>query len=198
MQDKITIKEAREHNLDYPIQKKNQCGLYVTWFVLTRLKDKNFSLEQVRSGMSWRFPFSGTHPWGVSGLLKREGLLLLKTNLKSLAAKQKMGLIKDYLQTDRLIILLGKQNQVQHYIVLSAYDPVTRSFEVYDPLVGRTIWSPSELLTFWSGGGLFGFYKWYAIVVSSDCISRETENRSFVATQDDKCQTTYSSSCKNQ
>ena len=102
---------------------------------------------------------------GYHRTIETEGLAVTETNLKSLAEKQRMGWIDNSLKAGRFVILLGKQGHEQHYVVLSAYDSVARGFQVYDSLVGRTVWSPSELLTFWSGGGLLGFYKWYAIVV---------------------------------
>ena len=151
---------------DFPIQKKNQCGMYAVWFVLSRLTNEKLSPEEVHKSMPWRIPFFGTTPRGIVVFLKRYGLRVTKKYLFSLSDKGKMQWLSRQLKDNNCIIILGKHNREQHYVVLYSYKSDSNTCIIYDPLVGKKEWFLKDVLSFWSGGGVFGFYRWYAIVAS--------------------------------
>lgn len=150
----------------YPIQEKSQCGVYAAWFVLSERKNDKVTPEQIARRMPWRIPFAGTLPWGIVKLLRHEGCVVVESNLKRLSVKEKEMWLREELQKGHMVVLLGKKADQQHYVVLTEYDVGVSKFTLYDPLVGKEIWSTEEVIKFWSGGGVFGFSRWYAIVVS--------------------------------
>lgn len=79
--------------------------------------------------------------------------------------QKRINFLKDELNQGHYVILLGSESHQQHYLVVIGVDS-QEGFHLYDPLTGQRTINDSDLLKFWSSGGLFGFYRWLAIAAS--------------------------------
>jgi len=150
---------------EYPIQQDHQCGSYSVWFVLWKLKNEESSPKDISHVMSNKLFGPGTMPWKIVSFLKSKGIHIKTKKLSSASNQERIDFLKEEVEQQGYIILLGRANENQHYLVVFENDS-GKDFTLYDPLVGRRVISQSDLLTFWSGGGVFGFYNWFAVVAS--------------------------------
>ena len=164
MQDKIIIKAERERDNEYPIQSPHHCGGFVTWFVLRYFLKISQSPREITSRIPWRIPFSGTLPCGIVSFLKRNRLSVAEKYYRDSSDEMKIDAVSAWLGAGQLVIILGKQRGQQHYVVV-VQQFGQNEFSIYDPLVGYSQWTESDLLRFWSGGGVMGFYTSYVIIV---------------------------------
>lgn len=174
-------------SIDYPSkynfrQTVLHCGPFSVSAVIRAVKKEEADSAEVVSGMKWRIPRMGYHPWGLERALKEKGVQVETPYLNSLTDEQRIQFLKAHLSQQRPIILLGEKNGVQHYMTLLGFDSNQDEFYFYDSwynkadlglteddngdLPGNRTLNTAELLDFWNKGGVLGFYKWYAIVTS--------------------------------
>lgn len=161
-------------------QSKNACGPYSAAAVIRRLTNKDTSSDTISQGTSWRY-HGYTLPFGVAGVIRRNGLSADEF-ISTGSNKDRILWLHFQIAHQRPVIILGRKNGLLHYITLLGYQ--RDQFNVYDSLEekgatkmtvdrndslpGNINWTDDELLTFWSQGGLFGIYQYYAIVAHTN------------------------------
>lgn len=176
--------------IDYPAkfnyrQTINDCGPFSTAAVVRALKKKEVDSKAFTEKIKWRLPNKYTLPWGIEKQLEENGVVVEKPNLELLSDENKILFLQQQLSLSKPIIILGERNNFEHYITIFGFDASKDEFYIYDSLYdknletegkitkddnaelpGNRTFSSEELLNFWRNGGLFGIYKWYAIVLS--------------------------------
>jgi len=176
--------------IDYPVkfnyrQTINDCGPFSTAAVVRALKKKEVDSKVFAEKIEWRLPNKYTLPWGIEKQLEENGIVVEKPNLESLSDENKILFLQQQLSLSKPIIILGGSNNYEHYITIFGFDSQKDEFYVYDSihdkksksdddvtkddnaeLPGNRTFSSEELLSFWRNGGMYGIYKWYAIVLS--------------------------------
>ncbi|MDP3975398.1 MAG: papain-like cysteine protease family protein [bacterium] len=162
-------------------QSINDCGPYSAAAMVRAVAGKEADSNEFASTMSWRLPRIGYHPWGLEKKLEEEGIhFIVPKNVSNATDEQKIQYLRYRLSHGGPIIILGEKNGYQHYVTLLGYNSGKDEFYIYDSwhdkgvgnltvddngdLPGNRTLSESELMDFWRDGGMFGFYKWYAIV----------------------------------
>ncbi len=178
--DKKQIKTASL--IDYPSkynyqQTANDCGPYNTAAVVRALKKEGIDSQTFAEEIEWRLPNKYTLPWGLEKQLKDNGIVIEIPNLKSLSEHEKILFLQQQLSQNKPVIILGEINNFEHYMTVFGFDSANDEFYVYDSLEkaeydvngdlpGNRMFTSKELLDFWRDGGMFGIYRWYAIVSS--------------------------------
>jgi hypothetical protein len=169
-QNSASIPYPPEYNYKQTI---NDCGPFNVAAVVRAITEKDVDSSKFADEIEWRLPNKYTLPWGLEKQLKENGITTETPNLSPLDNEKKIIYLKNSLYAQNPIILLGKQDNFQHYITLLGYE--NDNFHTYNPLYnddengespGNRDLSTGELLEFWEGGGMYGVYKWYAIVSS--------------------------------
>lgn len=169
-QESASIPYPAKYNYKQTI---NDCGPFNVAAVVRALTDEDVDSAELAEEIKWRLPNKYTLPWGLEKQLKEQGITTEIPNLSPLDNVAKITYLKQNLSAQKPIIILGNQDGFQHYITLFGYDQ--DDFHTYNPLYdddqntdspGNRDLSSEELLKFWEGGGMYGFYKWYAIVTS--------------------------------
>ncbi len=168
--ESATIPYQPEYNYKQTI---NDCGPFNVAAVVRAITDEEIDSAQFAKEIQWRLPNKYTLPWGLEKQLEEHGITIEVPNLSPLTNHEKLNYLKENLSAQKPIILLGKQDNFQHYITLFGYE--NDQFHTYNSLYnndeneekpGNRNLSSKELLEFWGNGGMYGFYKWYAIVGS--------------------------------
>jgi len=175
--------------LNYPsafnyLQTGTTCGPYSVAAVARVLGKNDISSEKVAATISYQIPRYGTHPLGIEQALREMDFIPESFRLHdaSITDSERIAFLRSNLSAGQPIILLGEKKGVQHYLTLVGFHFEDKEFYVYDSwhdagesgltvddngvLPGNRTLSEEELLDFWSGGGVYGFYTWYAVVVS--------------------------------
>lgn len=173
--------------IDYPSefnyrQTANDCGPYNTAAVVRALKKTEVGSQTFAEEIGWRLPNEYTLPWGLEEQLEENGVTIEKPNLRFLSDEKKILFLQQRLSQERPVIVLGERDGFEHYITLFGFDSSKDEFYVYDslndkdPIIdgltkddnanlpGNRTLTSKDLLDFWRGGGMYGLYKWYAIV----------------------------------
>lgn len=167
----FSIEEAPE---DYSLlegdieerQGKNECGPYAAAAAIEILGGDDVDYKEVVSKTKWR-PYKGlTLPNGVEGVVKDYGLNAERFTLNWRSDERTKDFLVWVVSQDWPTVILGKKGNIQHYVTVVGYKDRGASFTVYDPLEGVVEWTGDEILQFWHGGGMWGAYKYDAVVVS--------------------------------
>lgn len=160
----------------------NDCGPYNTAAVVRALKDKEIDSGEFAREIGWRLPNKYTLPWGLEGQLKAQDIVVEKSHLWLLSNEAKILFLRQQLSQEKPVIILGQKNDSQHYITIFGFDALKDEFYIYDSLhdknpryaqltvddnghlPGNKTISSKFLLDFWRGGGMYGVFKWYALV----------------------------------
>ncbi len=176
--DVISLNYPSEYNFR---QSVNDCGPFNVAAVVRAIKRELVSSAEFAETMQWRLNNNYTLPWGLEDQLRENGISFETPNLWKLSDEDKIIYLKFQLSYFNPIILLGEQDGFQHYITLLGYKK--NDFFVYNSLLdkgelegltvdengvhpGNMNMSSEELLEFWSEGGVYGIYNWYALVNS--------------------------------
>jgi hypothetical protein len=173
----ISIEYPSEYNYR---QSLNDCGPFSVAAVVRALNHIPVSSKTFAKSMEWRLRNKYTLPMGLEKQLKKNGIKIETPNLRNLNNEDKIKYLKTQLSLYKPIILLGDQDGYQHYITLLGFD--VNNFYVYNSLMdkgegdltidnngefpGNTNMNKNDLLDFWSNGGMYGMYNWYAIINS--------------------------------
>lgn len=173
------IPYSSEYNFRQTI---NDCGPFNVAAVVRALTGEEVDSAEFAEMIEWRLPNKYTLPWGMEKQLEAYGITVEIPNVKDLLDNEKLEYLRSELSQQHPAIILGQQENYEHYITLFGFDVKEDVFYVYDPLFekekegftkddngelpGNRIFSSEELLSFWHGGGMYGLYKWYAIVGS--------------------------------
>ena len=166
--------------IDYPSnfnyrQTGNDCGPFNTAAVVRALKKEEIDSQTFSEEIGWRLPNGYTLPWGLEEQLEENGIVIEKPNLKSLSDEEKILFLQQRLSHGEPVTILGEMSSFEHYVTIFGFDASKDEFYIYDSLhdkddnaslPGNRTFSSKELLDFWRKGGMYGIYKWYAIVAS--------------------------------
>lgn len=158
-------------------QSVNACGPYSVAAVMRALGDSAVTSEELATTL-WR-PYRGyTLPITMVSALQERGFTV-DQRLVSMPDAEKTRWLRRKLAQGSPVIVLIRQGGALHYVTLLGY--TEQAFYVYDSLQprgegdltvdangdlsGNVTWTDEELLTQWNAGGLFGFYRSYAMVV---------------------------------
>lgn len=166
--------------IDYPSkfnykQTANDCGPYNTAAVVRALKKEEVDSQTFAEEIGWRLPNKYTLPWGLEEQLEENGITIEKPNLRFSSDEEKILFLQQELSLRKPIIILGERSNFEHYVTIFGFDASKDEFYIYDSLgeadkddnfnlPGNKTFSSEELLNFWRKGGMYGLYKWYAIV----------------------------------
>lgn len=181
--DTNTVKKSVVINYDQKYnlrQTKNDCAPFNAAAVVRIIQNKDVSSEEFAKKIKWRLPNKYTIPIGLEQQLKDNGISIGIPNVSNLSDSEKIGYLTEQLSQGKPIIILGKQGNFQHYITLLGYNSSQDNFYIYDSafekgeenltkdvngeMPGNRNFTSDEIISFWKGGGMFGFYKWYLIV----------------------------------
>lgn len=183
--DTTVIKEISY--LEYPSeynyrQTVNDCGPFNVAAVARIFTKEDVNSASFAEEISWRLPNNYTLPWGLEAQLKSNDIAVQKPNFKLLEDSEKLALIQENLSLNKPLIILGERDNYEHYITLLGFDSNIDEYYIYDSLreasldqpnmtidengalPGNTTINSDELLNFWRGGGMYGFWEWYGLV----------------------------------
>jgi len=177
IQDKWTIDYPQEFHF---LQTENDCGPFNVAAVTRTLNNKEVSSAEFAKNIGWRMPNNYTMPWGLEEQLKDNGIPIEIPNLPVFTDEERLDFLHERMSQGKLVFILGEKDGIQHYLSLFGFNRQKDEFYVYDSLleeetVGMTIdengdqtgnrtLNSNELLKFWSQGGMYGKFIWYAIV----------------------------------
>ncbi len=165
-------------------QSINDCGPFNAAAAVRALRGTDADSTLFAREIGWRLPNKYTLPWGLESQLKEKGITIDKPSFKLLADEEKITLIQQYLSASRPIIILGERDHYEHYLTILGFDSGLDEYYIYDSLeaklpeqTGMTIddnddfpgnktMKSQEILNFWRGGGMYGLWEWYGLVVS--------------------------------
>jgi len=177
IQEKVIIDYPNEFHF---LQTENDCGPFNVAAVTRTLSNKEVSSAEFAKNIGWRMPNNYTMPWGLEEQLKDNGIPIEIPNLPVFTDEERLDFLHERMSQSKLVIILGEKDGIQHYLSLFGFNRQKDEFYVYDSLleeetVGMTIdengdqtgnrtLNSNELLKFWSQGGMYGKFIWYAIV----------------------------------
>ncbi len=184
-QSKISTSHLIDYSYEYNYRQTfNDCGPFNVAAVVRTLKKEEVSSADFAENMKWRLPNKYTLPWGLEKQLEENDISIEAPNVKPFSNEEKLAFLQERLSQGRPIIILGERKNYEHYITIFGFDNVKNEFYVYDSLFdkgeedftidtngslpGNRTFSSEELITFWQGGGMYGFYNWYVIVASEE------------------------------
>ncbi|MEK7523720.1 MAG: hypothetical protein AAB588_01690 [Patescibacteria group bacterium] len=165
-------------------QTKNDCGPFNVAAVVRALKKQDFDSRSFVKKIGWRLLNNYTLPWGLENQLEENGIKIEKPRFDLLTDGEKIVLVRQHLSLGKPIIMLGEQDNYQHYLTLLGFNAAADEYYVYNSLQtvlsedrnmttdkngsfpGNTTLNSDELLAFWSRGGMYGLWKWYGLVGS--------------------------------
>ena len=163
-------------------QTVNDCGPYNTAALTRALTKLPVDSQEFAKNIGYRLPNKYTLPWGMESQLKENGIEVEIPNLGSLSDEERLEFLFEKLSGKKPIIILGERENYEHYVSIFGFDREKYEFYVYDSLFdkgadgltidengelpGNRTFPGKDLLDFWRGGGMYGLYKWYAIVAS--------------------------------
>lgn len=166
-------------------QTKNACGVYAVSAAISSWNAKQMDPKNVARKIFWRLPSGYTLPWGIEDGLSHYGIANSAYSADHLSEKEKITFLQSWLAARTPIVLLGREHNLLHYVTLLGYEKSSSTFFVYDSLLqksetdpshtvdlngeepGNTTWTSDQLLDFWNTGGVWGFYKNYAVVITA-------------------------------
>lgn len=166
-------------------QTRNDCGPFNTAAIVRTLKGQEINSQIFVEEMEWRLPNKYTLPWGLESQLKKNGIVIETPNVKSLSDEDKILFLQERLSLGKPVIILGEKEDFQHYMTIFGFDGSKNEFYIYDSLhdkdgrikeltkdenaslPGNRTLSSEAVLDFWRNGGIYGIYKWYALVAST-------------------------------
>lgn len=178
-----TLLYPSEYNFRQSI---NNCGPYSAAAIIRIINQESTDSEIIAKNLLIRLPNGYTLPTSLEKELRKHNINVRGETFTG------EGIASSVFRIDRLmwhislghpIILLGKEKGAQHYITLLGYhkDATQNTFDVYDSwhtkgtegltvddngdAPGNRTLTQQQLLDFWSGGGMYGFYEYYAITV---------------------------------
>ena len=165
-----------EHNYR---QSSVECSVYTVYAVGVIAKNIQLDIGTLWNEIPLKVSI-GVHPWGLEYLLKKYGFNFTTPSVRHLNNEDKLLYLRQELSQEHPIILLGEyhKGQYQHYMTLVGFDDELDVYYFYDSLharqdenytidsngdlPGNRTLTSDELFNFWTGGGLYGFYEWYA------------------------------------
>jgi len=166
-------------------QTGNNCGPYATAAAIRALDGKDsVSSETVVKQMPLRVPGYFTMPLGIKLFLTKRGFVSEMYDTSRLKEDGRTQFLREKLAAgDALILLVGRSWSTQHYITVLGYDRPRDVFFVYNSAlasgekgqtvdsngaeVGNITMTSQDLLKYWSGGGVFGVYRWTALTAAT-------------------------------
>lgn len=181
---RVTLTYPAEYNFRQSI---NDCGPYSAAAAIRITTDTPIDSQKLVNELSVRLPGGGTLPHSMERVLKNHGLTVraesfARSDLTDVVRLQQLMM---YIFQGHPVIMLGEKNGVQYYMTFVGYERknFTIYFDVYDSwhtkstdgfttddneaAPGNRTMSADELLEFWRGGGMFGLYEYYALVVQN-------------------------------
>ena len=183
--DAAIIKESAFIN--YPAeynyrQSVNDCGPFNVAAVIRALIGKNVDSAALAHKIGWRLANGYTLPWGLESQIRSHGINIAKPHVGVLSDDEKITLVRGYLSMGRPIVILGERDNYEHYVTILGFASDMDQYFIYDSiqapshenpelttddndfLPGNKIMKSRELLDFWRGGGMYGFWEWYGLV----------------------------------
>ena len=179
---KNEVKNFPEYFVLKNIPKENKrqtpydCGVFNMNLFLQIVKNTDLEINILKNSV-YKIPRLGVFPERIFKSLKSQNISVKIESLKNINDLNKINYLKSKLLHNSPIILLGQKQNFQHYLTVVGFDK--NNFYIYDPflkkgkenftidenfdLPGNKTFSQKELLNFWRGGGMFGFYKWILI-----------------------------------
>ena len=164
----------------------NECGPYSVAAAMAAVKGAFQSPVDVVHETPWRLPSGGTLPWGMMSVIESNGFVAEPFTARGLSDDDKVRVLANELADGHPVILLGRKEEVLHYVTVLGYDRDVETFHFYDPwhpagndgltvdengaASGNRSLTRAELFDFWQGGGTGPFYRWYGIAVGSESI----------------------------
>ncbi|GAB4143671.1 MAG: C39 family peptidase [Patescibacteria group bacterium] len=172
-------------------QTKNDCGPFSLAAAYRILKQQNVDSAEFVREMPWRIPERLTFPTGLEQLARQKGLQTSTPSLIKLSNSERVRWLESELSQGRPVIILGgfaNSWYYRHYVTVLGYSKQGGQTEyyLYDSLQkksennekmtidatlsvsGNKVLSESQLLDFWSRGGIAGVYQWYGLSLSND------------------------------
>ena len=162
------------------LQTGNDCGPFNVAALTRILVNKEVSSAEFAKTIGWRIPNGYTMPWGLEKQLKENGIPVELPNLTVFTDEERINFLHERMSQGKLLIILGVKGDIQHYLSLFGFNRNNDEFYVYDSLIeegapgftidengslpGNRTLSSEEILEFWSKGGMYGKFMWYAIV----------------------------------
>lgn len=162
------------------LQTGNDCGPFNVAALTRILVNKEVSSAEFAKTIGWRMPNGYTMPWGLEKQLKENGISVELPNLTVFTDEERINFLHERMSQGKLLVILGAKGDIQHYLSLFGFNRNNDEFYVYDSLIeegalgftidengslpGNRTLSSEELLEFWSKGGMYGKFMWYAIV----------------------------------
>lgn len=180
---KISGSSVIDYSSEYNYRQSiNDCGPFNVAAVVRALSEKEISSAEFAKNIKWRLPNKYTLPWGMEKQLKENGITVEIPNINALSDEEKILFLQERLSQGKPVIILGARDNYEHYITILGFNSDKNEFYAYDSLFekgeegftidendslpGNRNFTSEELLNFWRGGGMYGFYNWYAIVAS--------------------------------
>jgi len=163
-------------------QTKNDCGPFNVAAVIRALTGKNVDSAALAQKIGWRLANGYTLPWGLESQIRSHGINIAKPHVGVLSDDEKITLVRGYLSMGRPIVILGERDNYEHYVTILGFASDMDQYFIYDSiqapshenpelttddndfLPGNKIMKSRELLDFWRGGGMYGFWEWYGLV----------------------------------
>ncbi len=181
----ISYKTEWNYRQDY-----NGCGPFSAAAAMRALGDENVDSLKVGEAMPLRVPRrKSTLPKWIEMYLHRQWYSTQTPKLSQRSDDKKFHYLQSQLAQNKPIILLGDLDGYQHFLTLLWYDQEKNEWYLYDPIqkkwnkwytidqngeiTGNTTWDNEQLLQFRNGGGVYGFYQHYALVISTQKKSEE-------------------------
>lgn len=158
-------------------QSSVECGPYSVAAVSRIATGEDIDSNQLYKDARWKIPGIGVHPRGLMAQLHDLGIQYTTPDVRELPFDTKLWVIQQQLNESGPVILLGQTDGFQHYITVLGYN--NDAWYVYDSLQeradsmltidengenpGNVTYTDQELLAFWYGGGVFGFFEWFMI-----------------------------------
>ena len=183
--DYDTYKIAKEYKIDYPSaynfsQTSIECGAFSVAAVMRILNGSEVNSMELYDQMKWKIGNDGILPFGLKAELQKQDIKTEIPKLRSYSDRERIAFLQERLSAGSPIIVLGEKYDYQHYFTILGFNKKQDEFYVYDSweqekskgmLIdhngndpGNVTLSSDQLLNFWKKGGMYGFYKWYAIV----------------------------------
>ena len=162
-------------------QTGNNCGPYAAAAAVRALEGRDaLASEQAVAQMPLRVPGWITMPEGERMFLERRGYAAESDDASGLDETGRVRFLREKLAAGNVLILLvGRSLVTQHYLTVLGYDRPRDVFFVYNSALpegepgmtvdangaepGNITMSADDLLKYWSGGGVLGFYRWTAL-----------------------------------
>ncbi len=162
------------------------CGPFSVAGTVRAITNEEVDSWEFAKSINMKIGKKGTHPIGLKDQLKENDVSIEVPKLKGYSNNERIEFLQERLSQCSAIILLGEPKGVnyEHYLTIVGFDKNKDIFYIYDSLEqkidethtldfngslpGNKNMSSKELLEFWEGGGMYGFYEWFAIVGSEE------------------------------